>query len=34
MSHLYDFIDSLLTNDTCVETGMQCAMTIGHFFGY
>ncbi|VVE05225.1 hypothetical protein PCO31111_02361 [Pandoraea communis] len=34
MSHLFDFIDSLLTNETCVETGMQCAVTIGHFFAY
>jgi len=34
MSHLYDFIESLLTNDTCVEAGMQCAITVGHVFGY
>ncbi|SUA89562.1 Uncharacterised protein [Pandoraea pulmonicola] len=34
MAHLIDFIDSLLYSDTCVETGMQCAVTVAHVFGY
>ncbi|VVE54482.1 hypothetical protein [Pandoraea sputorum] len=27
-------LESLLTNDACVETGMHCAITVGHIFGY
>lgn len=34
MNLLLNLVDSLLYNDTCVETGMQCAITVGHVFGY
>ncbi len=34
MTHFIEFIDSLLCNDACVETGMQCAVHVGHVFGF
>ncbi|VVE58978.1 hypothetical protein [Pandoraea sputorum] len=27
-------LENLLTPDACIDTGMRCAITVGHVFGY
>ncbi|VVE17319.1 hypothetical protein PNO31109_02944 [Pandoraea nosoerga] len=34
MAPLIDLIGGLLYSDACVQTGMQCAVTVAHVFGY
>lgn len=34
MTFILNLVDNLLYNETCIETGMQCAAHVGHVFGY
>jgi len=34
MNLILNLVDSLFYNETCIETGMQCAIHVGHVFGY